>query len=889
MRERALSSVIRAARRCAFGALLVASATACADLAPIEPDRCGNAVLEEAHEDCDRYAGTQGGTCAPPGTPHECRYICSRANDAHPDCPIGWGCGADQVCRKSSGVFEDLHDAVPFPSLRQLQIGDFDGDGMREILALSKVDNFGRRFARIISPPGSVQKARAQALSMLISVPAVGPLNDDPTEDIAFADFNGVSVLRGRIDGPPEAAVFPSFLSDEGTLLRALPIDVLPTGADKIVTYTFDAKTASASLRGYDNIRGSGVPLATITGATKELVGDIVSGRFDEGASCPDLVFPFSGASAVTLVTPCRADAKGAPTWRTGATPRSIALPSDAKLEVGVRLVDLDLDGHLDLLVGGSITDVSSYLYAAWGRGDGTFTSMPKGEGTADTAGKYTLPVKTSSFPLAITDLNADKTADFVVAEGVYISDKSDKADKDGYRLAYRNRGAPWTMASVADLNANVLPDVIAGSANALDLDFLNNAGGGVLNPSIVATIGPPRSLAIGDFDGDLINDVAYVEEIESLDNRSNQVEIAYGSPYGPPTAASLVARLEPVEQMHPAHLPADESSRDPSNADGLSDLVIVSHSGETSLDTLFMLRGTGSRGVTTALPLQTQTLSQPSLPLGFAIGRFDKSGVTSLAALGLDEANAIDTPMLRLWHIEAIEGLTQGYLVASAALSSKFHAGPRSDGGKVAGFRYGAAMTAGDIDHDGIDEIVLAAPFDTPDGAALVIARPDPMTSRFVANEEVVLPTAAPLSADSVLSLFDIDGDGLPEALLSTGKEGSPGDALVLWNDHRGGLDVRGAVTLHIDGGVAGFACLPSSSRKGCDPLLTSRSGTYLVDGGAAPELKPMKRADLPAGNAIAVGDFDGDGVPDVAIATANTDAVTDAVLFFRSKPGRE
>src|SRR6185369_5207332 len=95
-----------------------------------------------------------------------------------------------------------------------------------------------------------------------------------------------------------------------------------------------------------------------------------------------------------------------------------------------------------------------------------------------------------------------------VTSKGVFLSTL-------GYTDPHPSSGSPWTVAVVGDLNDNGLPDIIAGSSKALNLEFLNNAGGGVFNPSILPTEGPPAYLAIGDFDGDLVNDVAFSQEFD--------------------------------------------------------------------------------------------------------------------------------------------------------------------------------------------------------------------------------------------------------------------------------------------------------------------------------------------------------------------------------------
>jgi hypothetical protein len=108
----------------------------CAGLEPLEPEVCGNGVIEgEAGEDCDLFAnGALGSSlyCAAPGEEHACKYVC----DADTSCPTGWSCGPDRVCRYASGEL-DAPAASPELFLNdRFRIVDADRDGEQDLLAL---------------------------------------------------------------------------------------------------------------------------------------------------------------------------------------------------------------------------------------------------------------------------------------------------------------------------------------------------------------------------------------------------------------------------------------------------------------------------------------------------------------------------------------------------------------------------------------------------------------------------------------------------------------------------------------------------------------------------------------------------------------------------------
>jgi hypothetical protein len=107
---------------------------ACADLAPIQPDVCGNGVVEPDNgEDCD---DPHDKSCGAPGTPEACRYKCTPGGD--PQCPTGkgYGCGVDGICRAPQGskaTFETLQ-LQGVPTTLDLAAGDTNGDHCADLV-----------------------------------------------------------------------------------------------------------------------------------------------------------------------------------------------------------------------------------------------------------------------------------------------------------------------------------------------------------------------------------------------------------------------------------------------------------------------------------------------------------------------------------------------------------------------------------------------------------------------------------------------------------------------------------------------------------------------------------------------------------------------------------
>src|SRR5204862_349463 len=107
----------------------------------------------------------------------------------------------------------------------------------------------------------------------------------------------------------------------------------------------------------------------------------------------------------------------------------------------------------------------------------------------------------------------------------------------------------PWTVAAIADLNANGRPDVIAASDQRPGLNFFNGTLSTDMPFFALPTSRPVQRLVTGDFDGDLVEDVAFTQTLAS-DPAESVVMIAFGVPFGPPLPPVAVARLSNVEQL---------------------------------------------------------------------------------------------------------------------------------------------------------------------------------------------------------------------------------------------------------------------------------------------------------------------------------------------------
>jgi len=165
--------------------------------------------------------------------------------------------------------------------------------------------------------------------------------------------------------------------------------------------------------------------------------------------------------------------------------------------------------------------------------------------------------------PLAAGFLDSDKRIDFVMPGGLLFSTRAAilrDAGADGggpppvtrAQLTWNAVPAPtkrWTVAQVADVNRDSLPDVIAGSQYEPDLDVLEGTGSIQMPPFTIPTTVSVTNLVVGDFDFDLNGDIAFVQARPASTER--EVAIAYGRALTmPPETPRPAGRLDGIRQV---------------------------------------------------------------------------------------------------------------------------------------------------------------------------------------------------------------------------------------------------------------------------------------------------------------------------------------------------
>ena len=261
---------------------------ACADLPPFERDVCGNGVVEpDFGEDCDLFA-PDGLACGlPEDTSRACRFTCAEGGAI---CPTGWACGRDGQCRFASGKFEEhVFAGRFFGEVEHLSSGDFDGDGTKDLFALTQ-GALSVRFGG-----GGLTPTSFDLPFPSVGAPAVADLDGDGRSDVVVPQYDGLVIFRGETDKTLHPVPSPFLAGDlNGLQMRVVPVLARPFAAEALllVLATSDRICATLKAEITSCSGGSGlgldVPLlAARPGARLSVVAD----RFFDGTAVREFIF----------------------------------------------------------------------------------------------------------------------------------------------------------------------------------------------------------------------------------------------------------------------------------------------------------------------------------------------------------------------------------------------------------------------------------------------------------------------------------------------------------------------------------------------------------------------------------------------------------------------
>jgi hypothetical protein len=795
--------------------------------------------------------------------------------------------------------------------------------------------------------------------------PAVGRLTPNARDDLALvfrAQNPSLAVLRGESDRTFEAAMYTSPLPTDATTARMVMFDAITESinpvtheplerGDELVLLIDQIQGAETRLvvsnampgRGQDPVLGrfSGMSVSM-------LAGEIQTGQIAEGSAspCEELVFALRGAAAVRIFEPSvwnDAVQMDRLVWNWNDSTSQIkepfhlvGLPPNIEIQDGVLLRDVNNDGHLDLLIGAAASATNPtavdcaqspssppLLYVAYGRGDGNFHSqpvMPPAPDPTDNLAAQVTGVSFSRFPLDGADLNGDGALDWITPCEVVLSPgpvPSGNLDLATYHVEPWRAG--WSSVRALDLNGNGLVDIVAMAPDAPAIFFLNGLGNGEVNISTIPLSGLPGAMAVGDFNGDLLLDVACAEHgnVDADGQGSSafdSLSVAFGVPFGTPQEPVTMGRIDPVQLMAVGNIMPDY-------ADGMADLVLVAKSEDSGTLSAALLYGNVDGRLTSPFYFwRLQGIRDH--PRAVAMGQFDSDPEGHLD-LGVVTGGVVTTPKSGTSTLEQamawlLPSTGDAELDPARVVASEVPAEMMDTDGAL---QVAPLLVTLDTDGDGADELVVLGTRRRSNGNALegtaavadvgmdpalgwIFGASTTIDELHGAELATVLGEPGVPCMDVDQSGFastnyagqvqagDVDGDGrkdvvalgvVAEQYEACGRVSAGRTVVSVFRNLGDGQLFAGQP--HVlsspepigSAGPTTFTLIQADADAAMEILLATSTELYLADfdpvGVALVNVRRLEHADgraLPGGFSAASGDFNGDGVDDIAVAGA-------------------
>lgn len=718
-------------------------------------------------------------------------------------------------------------------------LSDADGDGKLDFVG---TDNTLKNIyvSRNVSSPGSITSSSFADRISFYSYNAV-------TQSINTGDIDGDGlaeiILANQDDNSPGAGNVSVLKINLSNSVLSSPLRIAsfspvtgPAGTQVTITGTnFNIIPARNSVY-------FGAVKATVTGgSTNSLTVTVPAGAVSQPVSVTDEVAGLVAISSLPFITTFN-NPYGAGNMPPGFYKPKIDFASSV-LPYCVVLSDLNGDGRLDMITANENANTVSVIKntAAGSISPSSFD------------GKVDYPVGASPRSIALGDLDGNGTPDIVVANSrsgtvsVLPNHLTPDVPVNEYAFNATNFPAgdnPYSVA-IGDIDGDGKPELVAANLSSGTVSVLRNTSprGYLSSSSFAFPVAfqaglSPRFVALNDVDGDGKADLVVVNE------RSNTVTVLRNTAVvGTIDAGSFAPGGSFATGNSPAGLLISDV-----DGDGKKDLVVCNY-GSSSVS---VLRNTAVAGTVNAASFAAKAdYATGAQPFFVTTAQVDGDG-----RLDLVTANSSSNSVSVLRNT-AVAGVING---ASFAPKADYATGG-----------YPVSVAVGDLDNDGISELVSA---DAATNSVAVLS--------FSLLQPPVISSVSPASgpAGSTVSVAGINFNTTPSnnivyfgAVKATVTASTVTSLLVTVP---AGATYQPLSVLNTGVGLTGYSAQPFIN------TFVNPFGTGIGAGFYRP------RTDFAAGALpfyTAIGDMDGDGKPDLVVA--NTNAGTVSVLRNTSATG--
>jgi hypothetical protein len=584
-----------------------------------------------------------------------------------------------------------------------------------------------------------------------------------------------------------------------------------------------------------------------------------------------------------------------------------------------VAVADLNGDGHPDIVVAHGEYEKQNSASVLLSNGDGTFQA----------AQSYQVGLGPGS--VAIRDLNGDGIPDLVVANlnSGTVSVLLGNGDGTFQRAESYAAGSGPDSVVVGDFNGDGKLDIAVANgfySHGTVSILLGNGDGTFLAPQSYAVGDSPRSLVIGDFNGDGIPDLAVAADIN--DHQSMVVSILLGNGDG---------TFQPAQNYAVGHGPGSLAVGD-FNGDGHVDLAVANQRS----DNVSVLLGNGDGTFQAA-----QNYSVGAIPVSLAVGDFNGDGIPDLAVANYNSGTVsillgrgdgtFQTSLVSYTVSDAPQSLAvgdfngDGHLDLAVGGISKtsillgkgdatFQAAPSYGAGN-----YAPSVAVRDFNGDGILDLAVTNP--SSGTVSILLGNVDgsfQAAQSYAAGNGPVSLAVADFNGDGNLDLAvantdsnsvnillgngdgsfqapqsyavagnyapsvatgDFNGDGIPDLAVVAFDDTIAGFVSVLLGNGDGTFQ---AAVSFSDGYRATSVAVGDFNGDGKDDIVTTNfdwtpggkfhppqiteSDVRVFLGNGDGTFQAPQIYNVPGGpNSVALGDFNGDGIPDLAVAQYN------------------